>query len=297
MLRDGIMKLAILGPGKDAAGYTTKRLLEEARKQFKKASLVPVAEVMLKVNDGMDALWEGKSILDYDYVLPRIDSKRAQIGYHVMRFLDETGIRKPYSASTIVTAHNKFLTLMEMVRRGIPVPETWITGSKDMADGIIDKQKLPVIMKLLSGFGGEGVMIMESREAAKATIHTMKTLKQEILIEKYLSNPGEDIRGIVAGDEVIASFKRIANSGEKKANIHLGGKGVDFKLSQEMREIVLKAAKAIGSKICAIDMVESKGKAFVIEANINPGLKGIEKATNINVAQRIIDFVKSEIRR
>lgn len=291
------MKLAILGPGNDAAGYSTKRLLEEARKQFKKASLVPVAEVMLKVNDGMDALWDSKSILDYDYILPRIDSKRAQIGYHVMRFLDETGVRKPYSASTIITAHNKFLTLMEMVRRGIPVPETWITGSKEMADDIIDKQKLPVIMKLLSGFGGEGVMIMESREAAKATIHTMRTLKQEILIEKYLPNPGEDIRGIVAGDEVIASFKRVANTGEKKANIHLGGRGVDFKLSPEMRETVLKSAKAIGSKICAIDMVESKDKAYVIEANINPGLKGIEKATNINVAQRIIDFVKSEIRR
>ncbi len=136
-----------------------------------------------------------------------------------------------------------------------------------------------------------------SKEAAKATIHTMKTLRQEILIEKYMPNPGEDIRGIVAGDEVIASFKRIANAGEKKANIHLGGRGVDFKLTPEMQEIVLKSAKAIGSKICAIDMVESKGKVYVIEANINPGLHGIEKATNINVAQRIIDYVKSETRR
>lgn len=291
------MKVAILGPGKDAAGYSTKRLVEEARRQFKKSELVPVAEVMLKVNEGMDALWGKKSLRDYDYILPRIDSKRAQIGYHVFRFLDGAGVEKPYSSSTIVTAHNKFLTLMELVSREIPVPETWITSCKEMADKIIDRQKLPVIMKLLSGFGGEGVMIMESKEAAKATIHTMKTLRQEILIEKYLPNPGEDIRGIVAGDEVIASFKRIANAGEKKANIHLGGRGVDFKLTPEMQEIVLKSAKAIGSKICAIDMVESNGKVYVIEANINPGLRGIEKATNINVAQRIIDYVKSVIKR
>ncbi|MCK5548808.1 MAG: RimK family alpha-L-glutamate ligase, partial [Thermoplasmata archaeon] len=235
--------------------------------------------------------------LDYEYILPRIDSKRAQIGYHVMRFLDGADVKKPYPASTILTAHNKFLTLLELVGRGIPVPETWITGSKDIADEIIDKRKMPVIMKLLSGFGGEGVMIMESKEAAKATIHTMKTLRQEILIEKYIPNPGEDIRGIVAGDEVIASFKRIANPGEKKANIHLGGRGVDFKLTPEMQEIVLKSAKAIDAKICAIDMVESRDKPYVIEANINPGLRGIEKATNINVAQRIMDYVKSEIKR
>ena len=291
------MEMAILGPGKDAASYTTKRLVEEAKKQFRKFQLIPVAEVMLKVNEGMDALWGKKSLLDCDYILPRIDSKRAQIGYHVMRFLDESDVKKPYPASTILTAHNKFLTLMELVSRGIPVPETWITGSKQMADTIIDKQKMPVIMKLLSGFGGEGVMIMESKEAAKATIHTMKTLRQEILIEKYLPNPGEDVRGIVAGEEVIASFKRIANEGEKKANIHLGGKGVDFKLTPEMQEIVLKSAKAIGAKICAIDMVESKDKPYVIEANINPGLQGIEKATNVNVAQRIMDYVKGEIKR
>ncbi len=291
------MEIAILGPGEGVASHSTKRLLQEARKLFRKCELIPVADVKLRVNDGMDAVWGKESLQGYDYILPRIDSKRAQIGYHVMRFLDETDVRKPYSAQTILTAHNKFLTLIELVKRGIPVPETWITGSKETAGKIIDKQKLPVIMKLLSGFGGEGVMIMESKEAAKATIHTMKTLKQEILIEEYLPNPGEDIRGIVAGDEVIASFKRIASKGEKKANIHLGGRGVDFRLTPEMEEIVLKSAKAIGSKICAVDLVESKGKVYVIETNINPGLKGIEKASTINVAQRIMDYVKGEVKK
>jgi ribosomal protein S6--L-glutamate ligase len=96
---------------------------------------------------------------------------------------------------------------------------------------------------------------------------------------------------------VVASFKRVAGSGEKKANIHLGGRGVDFKLTPEMAETVLNAAKAIDSKICAIDIVESEGTPYVIEANINPGLQGIEKATNINVAQRIMDYVKNEMRR
>lgn len=291
------MEIAILGPGEGIASHSTKRLLQEARKLFRKCELIPVADVKLRVNDGMDAVWGKESLQGYDYILPRIDSKRAQIGYHVMRFLDETDVRKPYSAQTILTAHNKFLTLIELVKRGIPVPETWITGSKETAGKIIDKQKLPVIMKLLSGFGGEGVMIMESKEAAKATIHTMKTLKQEILIEEYLPNPGEDIRGIVAGDEVIASFKRIASKGEKKANIHLGGRGVDFRLTPDMEEIVLKSAKAIGSKICAVDLVESKGKVYVIETNINPGLKGIEKASTINVAQRIMDYVKGEVKK
>lgn len=291
------MKIAILGPNPEVAAHSTKRLIEEAKKQFKKAELVPVADVVLNVGKDASATYNGKDISDYDYILPRIDSKRAEVGYPVFRFLDQTEVRKPYPASTILVAHNKFLTLMELTKRGIPVPETWITGSKEVAGTIIDSQKLPIIMKLLSGFGGEGVMIMESKDAAKATIHTMKTLRQELLLEEYLPNPGEDIRAIVAGEEVIASFKRVASPGSKKANIHLGGKGVDFKLTPEMKEISLKSAKAIEAKICAIDMVESKGQVYVIEANINPGLAGIEKATDINVGKRIIDYVKTEVKR
>jgi ribosomal protein S6--L-glutamate ligase len=291
------MKIAFLGPTTGLMSYSTKRLIDEAKKQFKSVDIFPVQDAVLKVNGGMDVIWGRKKIKKYDYVLPRIDSKRAQIAYPVMLFLDEMGAKKPYNAQTILIAHNKFMTLMELVKRGIPVPETWLTSSKEKAGKIIDKQSLPVIMKLLSGFGGEGVMIMESKEAAKATIETMQTLRQEIMIEEYLPNPGEDIRGVVAGDEIIASFKRIAGKGEKKANIHLGGRGVDFKLTSEMEEIALSSAKAIGSKICAVDMVESKGKVCVIEVNINPGLKGMERATDLNVAQRIIDYVKREIKR
>ncbi len=290
------MKFAILGPAPEFTGHSTKRLLEEANKQFKHVDYIPIRDVVLNVGKKASAKIGKKSLEEYDYILTRIDSKRASIGYPILRFLDETDVKMPYPAMTTLVAHNKFLTLMALTKRGIPVPETWITGSKDMANKIVDKQKLPIIMKLLAGFGGEGVMIMESRDAAKATIHTMKNLRQEVLLEEYLPNPGEDIRAIVAGDEVIASFKRIASPGEKKANIHLGGRGVDFKISSDMKEIVLESARAIDSKICAIDIVESKGNAYVIEANINPGLRGIEKATNINVAQRIIDYIKEEMK-
>jgi ribosomal protein S6--L-glutamate ligase len=153
-----------------------------------------------------------------------------------------------------------------------------------------------MMIKLLSGYGGQGVMVMESKEAAESTIETMKTLHQEILIEKFLENPGEDIRGILAGDEIIASFKRVVAMGDVRANIHAGGKGKSFNLTPEMEETCFRAAKAVGARICAVDMIETKGKPSVLEVNINPGLEGIEKATGINVAQRIIEFVKREVR-
>jgi len=291
------MKLAILGPGPKKAGYSTKRLWEEAKKQFTSVEIVPVIKVKLVVGKGIDALIGKKSLKDFDYMLPRIDSKRAQIGYPIVRFLDDMGVKKPYPAETILIAHNKFLTLEEFAKNGISVPESYLTGSRESALEILKKQKMPVLLKILSSFGGKGVLMMESEEAAKSAIDTMKTLEQDILIEKYIPNPGEDIRGIVAGDEVIASFKRIAAPGEKKANIKLGGRGEAFRLTDEMKEICIKCAEAIKSKICAVDMIQGKEGVHVIEVNLNPGLEGIEKATNANIAGKIIEFVREEAKK
>ena len=86
------MKLAILGPSKSKLGYSTERLIEEAEKVFKKVDHVPVIDVKLKVGKEMDAVWGKKSLKDYDYVLTRIDSNTAQIGYPVVRILDQMGV-------------------------------------------------------------------------------------------------------------------------------------------------------------------------------------------------------------
>ena len=292
------MKLAVLGPSPRVMGYTTKRLLEEAKKVFKQVDTIPLIDIQLKVNNGVDVLYGKKSLKSWDYALLKIDSKRASIGYPIVRFLDGMGVKKQYPAETVVIAHNKFLTLEQLARNSIPVPETYMTGSKASASKIISKQKLPIIMKLLSGFGGQGVIFLDSREAANTVAETMKTLKQEVLIEEFVPNPGEDIRGIVAGEEVIASYKRIAAKGEKKANIYAGGRAEAFKLTEEMTELVLKSAKAMKIKIGAVDMIQSeKGGLFVTEVNINPGIGGIEKVTNLNVAQRIVEYIKTQIKK
>jgi ribosomal protein S6--L-glutamate ligase len=291
------MKLAVLGPGSKYMGYTTGRLLEEAEKAGLEVEFVPLIEIKLKIDKGLDIIHEKKNLMEFDYILPRIDSKRASVGYPVVRFLDELGMNKPYSAETIIVAHNKFITLERLASRSVPVPETYLTGSKRSAEDILKKQKLPIMIKLLSGFGGQGVMVIESREAARSVIEAMQTLKQQILIEKFVDNPGEDIRGVVAGDEVIASYKRIASPDDKRANIYAGGRAVVFKLTPEMEEITLRSARAIGSKICAVDMIDGRDGIKVIEANINPGIRGIEKATDINVAQRMIKYVESEMKR
>ncbi len=291
------MKLAILGPSEEKIGYSTKKLIEEGKKVFDEVVLIPALDVKLRITNELDAVYKGKSLRRFDYILPRIDSKRAVVGYPIVRFLDYFGTKKPYPAETILITHNKFLTLERLVRGEVRVPETYLTASKKSAREVLNKMKLPIILKLLSGFGGMGVMFMESKEAARSALDTLKTLQQEVCMEKYIENPGEDIRGVVAGNEVIASYRRVAAPEEKRANIHAGGRGEAFTLTEEMNEIVLKSAQAVGSKICAVDMIRGSDGVYVTEVNINPGLEGIEKTTNINVAQRIINYINSELKK
>ena len=105
------MKLAILGPSEEKIGYSTKKLIEEGKKVFDEVVLIPALDVKLRITNELDAIYKGKSLRRFDYILPRIDSKRAVVGYPIVRFLDYFGTKKPYPAETILIAHNKFLTL------------------------------------------------------------------------------------------------------------------------------------------------------------------------------------------
>ena len=291
-----MVNLAVLAP--QGKSISTDMLISAAKKMFKRVDFIPINEVSLEVSDNYGITHEDDSLLDYDYILPRIDSKHAAFGYHIIKMLDFFEVKKPYPAESILIAHNKFATLFEAKKFGVPVPRTIYTASQKSANDIIHKMSFPVVVKLVSSFGGKGVLFLEGETAAKSVFKTLDVLKQNLLLEDYIENPGEDVRGIVAGDEIVGSFKRIAKKGEKRSNFFLGGVPKDYKLSEEEKEICFKAVEATKSKILAVDMVQSKEGSKVIEVNLNPGIKAMAKTeTGKNVAEKIVRFCHNETKR
>jgi ribosomal protein S6--L-glutamate ligase len=169
-----------------------------------------------------------------------------------------------------------------------------MVSSVESAKSLLKNMKYPIIVKIVSGFGGVGVMVFEDRDTALSAVQTMKFLKQQIIVEEFIPNPGEDYRAFIVGGEIIAAMKRISQKGDFRANIHIGGKAENIKLDDEMKDVSLQAAAAINSDIIAIDMIEGKDGPKVIEVNINPGIKGIQKATNVDMAKEIISFVRKQ---
>jgi len=290
-------KLLIAAP-RNLSGTTTM-LLEEA-KRFFDTSYVPLYDITLTVSvSRMRIQHSRKDITDIDYFLPRIDSFRAYHGYQVVNAFDfYPGILKPYHARAVTVVHDKFLTTTALAMKKIPVPATYLLKTRKGVNALVRKINFPIMVKLMSGSGGVGVMYVESMGQMASVIESMNVLKQEVLVQEYISGKKvEDLRLLVAGNQIIGSMKRVAPPGEKRANIKMGAKGVKYVPTPEITEIALKSAEAVEAKICAVDIIESKDGHYVLEVNINPGIQGLTKATDTNIARKIVEYIREECAR
>jgi len=150
----------------------------------------------------------------------------------------------------------------------------------------------PVVIKLLEGTQGIGVVLADTERSAKSVIEAFRGANVNILVQEFIKEAGgTDIRALVVGGKVIAAMKRTGAEGEFRSNLHRGGSAAAVKISPEERSTAVRAAKTMGLNVCGVDMLRSNHGAVVMEVNSSPGLEGVEKATGIDVAGKIIDFL------
>jgi len=259
--------------------------------RFKSVLFIPTEGVRIGVKKGkFPIFYRNMDLTDFDVVVPRIGAKKACFGYLITKYLRDAGVYIPMAPESILICHDKYLTLEALNKARIPIPETFLTMSPPSAKRVVSEMKAPIVMKLLNGSGGKGVMFSDNEENAFSLIDTLNVLHQPLFIEKYMENRGEDVRIIVVGNEAVASMKRIAKKGGKRANLSSGGKGIIYKIDSLMERIAVKSSRVIGAEICAVDMIEGSKKPVVLELNICPGMK-ISKITGVDVPKRIAEHV------
>ena len=135
------------------------------------------------------------------------------------------------------------------------------------------------------------------REAGEAQEHDMRVINylrcyMNILVQEYIKEAqGADLRCFLIGGKVIAAIKRQGADGEFRSNLHRGGKATKVKLTPEERSTAIRAAKAMGLRVAGVDLLRSNHGPVVMEVNSSPGLEGIEKVTEIDVAGQIIEYI------
>lgn len=292
------MKLAILSC--EETNYSTTRLVGAAQRRGHDVKVIDTLRLTIDLQQGSpDLYYEGHPLENFDAILPRIGTSISFYGIAVVRQLEQMGVYCANSANGIQNARDKLRSLQILSRseHEIGIPQT--TFVRDRADALaaIDRVGgVPVVIKLIEGTQGIGVILAEHSETALAIIEALQWVRQNVLIQKFVQESrGRDIRAFVVGDRVVAAMRRTASGGGFRSNVHRGGTTQGLILDPKYHETAIRAAQIMGLRIAGVDMLEGRDGPLVMEVNSSPGLEGIEKATGVDVAGAIVDFIANNV--
>ena len=290
------MRIAILsrGPG----NYSTKRIKEEAISKGHDVRIIDYSKCYLSLESSKPIVrYEGEELSDFDVIIPRIASSLTRYGAAVVRQFEMKNVFTTTTSIALTRSRDKLRSLQLLSKAGIGIPKTVFARDTADLDDVLDQVGgAPVIIKVARGTHGKGVVLAETRKAARAVMQAFYVEGVSFLVQEYIAeSEGADIRAFVVGGKVVASMKRQSLDEDFRSNIHQGGVGKPVRLTDEERKVAQKAAKTMGLPVCGVDLLRSNRGSLVLEVNASPGF-AIEKITGHNVATKIIEYVEQNAR-
>jgi ribosomal protein S6--L-glutamate ligase len=240
--------------------------------------------------------FNGREVTDIQAVIPRIGASATFYGSAVVRQFEMMKIFTAVESQALVRSRDKLRSLQILARAGIGIPKTAFASSpkdKDIDSVIKNIGGAPCVVKLLEGTQGIGVILTENQKAAKSVVEAFLKLEANMLVQEFIKEAGgADIRVFVVDGQIVGSMKRQAKEGEFRSNLHRGGTATVIHLTDEERATAIKSAKKLGLAIAGVDLLQSSRGPLVMEVNSSPGLEGIEGATGIDIAGKIIEYVE-----
>jgi len=292
------MILAILS--REPNLYSTRRLVEAAQQRGHEARVLDHLQCNLVLEKGTPGIiYQGERLSDISAIIPRIGASVTFYGTAVVRQFEMMKVSTAVESQAIVRSRDKLRSMQILSRAGVGMPKTAFTNfSADVPAMIEQVGGAPVIIKLLEGTQGLGVVLAESAKAAQSVIEAFHNLKARIIVQEFIAeSKGADLRAFVVNGEVVGAMKRQGKEGEFRSNLHRGGSGKLVKLSRAEKAAALAATKALGLGIAGVDMLQSKRGPLVLEVNSSPGLEGIEKATGLDIAGKIIEHTEELVKK
>ncbi|MDQ3534798.1 MAG: 30S ribosomal protein S6--L-glutamate ligase [Bacteroidota bacterium] len=287
------MKIAVLS--RNPGLYSTKRLLAAARERGHEAVIIDHAKCDILIEQNEPAIfYKGDKITDIDAIIPRIGASVTFYGTAVVRQFEMMHVFSAIESQAIVRSRDKLRSLQILSREGLGMPKTAFTNfSKEEKFLLNQLGGSPLVIKLLEGTQGLGVVLAETKKAAQSVIEAFHGLKARIIVQEFIKEAkAADIRAFIVDGEVVGAMKRQGKEGEFRSNLHRGGTASIIKLSRAEKTAALKAAKSLGLAIAGVDMLQSSRGPLILEVNSSPGLEGIEIATGINIAAKIIKYIE-----
>jgi ribosomal protein S6--L-glutamate ligase len=290
------MNIAILS--RRSRLYSTRRLREAAKARGHRVRILDALRFAISLEEEYpDLYYAGKALPSYDAVIPRIGASITYFGTALVRQFEQMDVFCANSSTGIANSRDKLRSLQILSRHNVGIPETeFVRRKEDVLPAIARVGGAPVIIKLLEGTQGVGVILAESLRVAQAIVETLHSTKQNVLIQKFVAeSQGKDVRAFVVGDQVVAAMRRVAQGQEFRSNVHRGGRTEAIKLDTAYEEAAIRAAHIMGLRIAGVDMLEAATGPQIMEVNSSPGLEGIERATGVDVARAVIEYLEDRV--
>ena len=275
--------------------YKNSRFIEELKKRGHKPVLINYLNCYCSLSaDYPMAYYKGKSLSDIDAVIPQIAVSSTDWGAAIIRQFEMMGAATIVGSLALLRARDKERELQLLSRRGFDLPRTAFTHSSSGASSLVKMVGgAPLIIKVTRGSLGRGVMLAETDKAAVSTIEAFFSQSVDILIQEYIEeSQGSDIRAFVVDGKVVAAMERKAAEGEFRSNMYKGGSATQIKLTTAERRLAITAAKTLHLPVAGVDIIQSERGPLIMEVNACPNIEGIEKATGVNVAGLIVEYLE-----
>ncbi|SPH24918.1 Ribosomal protein S6--L-glutamate ligase [Defluviimonas aquaemixtae] len=287
------MKIAMLARNPNL--YSHQRLKEAAEARGHDFDIINTLRCYMNIASRRPEIYyNGEKLPKYDAVIPRIGASVTFYGLAVLRQFEMMGVYPLNETVAIGRSRDKLRSLQLLAREGIGLPVTTFAHDPKQTEEVLKLAgRAPLVIKLLEGTQGIGVVLADTERSAKSVIEAFRGAGVNILVQEFIKEAGgSDIRALVVGGRVVAAMRRSGAPGEFRSNLHRGGSASIAKLTPEERVTATRAAKTMGLNVCGVDMLRSNHGPVVMEVNSSPGLEGVEKATGIDIAGKIIEHLE-----
>jgi len=281
------LKAALISQGSGSS----KMQAEAMKKYFGEVDMLQLKDIEVRLGKEAGVLYDGKPLKKYDCVYLKGSFRYANLLRSIASMLEGKVPYMPLAATSFTITHNKLLTHLVLQQHKIAMPKTYISATVEAAKDILQKVNYPIVMKFPEGTQGKGVMFADSVSSATSMLDALEALNQPFIIQEYVETDGCDIRALVVGDKVAAAMKRKAQKDDKRANIHVGGRGAYIELDRVARRLAVETAKALNADICGVDILETPLGPVVIEANVSPGIQGLSEVSKVDIADEMARFM------
>ncbi len=259
-----------------------KLLLEELERRHIATKVIDDRELVLAL--------ERKPELGVDVVLERcIQHSRA---LYALSVLETWGIKTVNTFEVADVCGNKLLTTMRLIRDGVPSPRTRLAFTPESALAAVEELGYPAVLKPLVGSWGRLLSKVNDRDAAESILEHKDVLGTYIhsiyYVQEYIPKPGRDIRAFVVGDETVGAIYRYSD--HWITNTARGGKATKCEVTPELNDLCVRAAKAVGGGVVAIDVLEAPEGLLVNEVNYTMEFRNSIDTTGVNIPGVVVDY-------